>query len=134
MGRRGAKLASVAASAVCLGSILAGGPSAEGSRTPFFRAEALTITVDRAAREISGKLVADSTYWHMCWGDGDAPVKIRRVQPGRDKLVGEDPYTDFERNWKVRFRGSAVKGKRIYAEVPGFDKCESVRSRTVRAP
>jgi hypothetical protein len=129
-----AKLASVALSALCLGSIMAGGSSAEGSRALLFRAEALTITVDKAVREIRGTLVADSTYWHMCWGDGDASVKIRRVQPGRDKLVGEDPYTDFDRNWKVRFHGSAVKGKRIYAEVPGFDNCESVRSRTVRAP
>jgi len=134
MGGTAAKLASVAVSALCLGSIVASASSAEGSRVFLFRAEALTITVDRNAREIRGTLVADSTYWHMCWGDGDASVKIRRLQPGRDKLVGEDPYTDFDRNWKVRFHGSAVKGKRIYAEVPGFGNCESVRSRTVRAP
>src|ERR1044072_5766335 len=134
MRRRAAKLASVAVSALCLGSIGAGCSPAEGSRTPLFRAEALTITVDRAGREIRGTLVADPPYWDMCWGGGDAPVKIRRDQRGRDKLVGEAPYTDFDNNWKVRFHGSAVKGKRIYAEVPGFDNCESVRSRTVRAP
>ncbi len=133
MGGRTAKLTSVAVLAVCAG-VFAGGPSAEGDRNPLLRAEALTITVDRAARELRGTLVADSLYWHMCWGDGDAPVKIRLDRPGRDKLVGEDPYTDFDRNWKVRFRGTANVGKRIYAEVPGFDNCESVRSRTVTAP
>jgi hypothetical protein len=134
MGRRAAKLASVAVSALCLGSLLAGGSAADGGRTPLFAAEALTITVDRGAREVKGTLVADSIYWHMCWGDGDAHVKIRLDRPGRDKLVGEDPYTDFDNNWKFRFRGTANRGKRIYAEVPGFDNCESVRSRTVRAP
>lgn len=108
------------------------GASAEGG--PLFEADALTITVDRAAREIRGTLVGDSIYWHMCWGDGDAHVKIRHDQPGHDKLVGEDPYTDLDNNWKVRFRSTAVKGMRIYAEVPGFGNCGSIRSRTVTAP
>jgi hypothetical protein len=129
MGRWTAKLAAATIAALLLGSILAGGSLAEG-----FRPDALTITVDRAASEIRGTLVADSFYWHVCWGDGDAHVKIRRVQPGRDKLVAEDQYTDWDRNWKVRFHGNAITGKRIYAEVPGFNSCESVRSRTVRAP
>ena len=82
----------------------------------------------------TGTLVADSFYWHVCWGDTFAHVKIRRAQPGRDKLVAEDPETDWDNNWKVRFHGRAITGKRIYAEVPGFNSCESVRSHTVRAP
>ena len=114
---------------------LAGGPPAEGDRNlSGFSLDALTISVDRAARELKGTLVADPFYWHVCWRDGDAHVKIRLDRPGRDKLVGEDPYTDWDRNWKFRFRGTANVGKRIYAEVPGFNSCQSVRSRTVRAP
>jgi hypothetical protein len=122
----------VAALLACLALAGEMGSSAEGGA--LHEADALTITVDRAAREIRGTLVADSTYWHFCWGDGDAHVKIRHDQPGHDKLVAEDPYTDFDNNWKVRFRGTALKGMRIYAEVPGFDNCGSVRSRTVTAP
>jgi hypothetical protein len=121
-------------STVALGGLLLALSTGATAQAAQHQAEALTISVDRVAREIRGTLVADSTYWHFCWGDGDAHVKIRRVQPGRDKLVGEDPYTDFDRNWKVRFRGTAIKGKRIYAEVPGFDNCAPVRSRIVRAP
>lgn len=127
------RLATGAIAALLAGLVLAVEPgSSEGGAS--YQAEALTISVDRAAREIRGTLVADSSYWHFCWGDGDAHVKIRWDRPGHDKLVGEDPYTDFDNNWKVRFRGTAVKGKRIYAEVPGFDNCASVRSRTVTAP
>jgi hypothetical protein len=109
-----------------------GCPAAQ--RKALYEADALTIGVDRAAREIRGTLVADSIYWHMCWGDAEAHVKIRHLKPGNDKLLGEDPYTDWDGNWKVRFRAPAVKGKRVYAEVPGFGNCASIRSRTVTAP
>jgi hypothetical protein len=119
---------------LCLALMLSGGSSAETAYRTGFEADALTIVVDRAAREVSGSLVADSFYWHVCWGDGDAHIKIRREEPGKDKLVGEDPYTDWDRNWKFRFRGTANKGKRIYAETPGFGSCPSIRSRTVTAP
>ena len=117
----------------CLGLILLLGPLTARAEATF-EAEALTISVDRGAREIHGTLVADSIYWHMCWGDSEAHVKIRRAQPGHDKLVNEDPYTDWDDNWKVVFHGTASKGKRIYAEVPGFDDCAPVRSRIVKAP
>jgi hypothetical protein len=134
MARRGAKLTVVVVALACLGLASVAGSSAESERRPLYEAEALTIVVDRAAREIRGTLVADSVYWHMCWGGAEAHVKIRRHMPGHDKLVGEDPYTDYDGNWKVRFRGTAAKGKRVYAEVPGFNECAAARSRTVTAP
>jgi hypothetical protein len=130
---RAAVVAAIAAMA-CVAVTAAAGSSAEGAGRALYEADALTISVDRAAREVRGSLVADSTYWHMCWGDGDAHVKIRRVEPGRDKLVAEDPYTDWDRNWKVRFHSPAVKGKRIYAEIPGFGNCAPISSRIVQAP
>jgi hypothetical protein len=117
-----------------LALVLSLGLLVEGARSETYEADALTINVDRGSREIFGTLVADSLYWYLCWGDGDAHVKIRRLQPGRDKLVTEDQYTDLENNWMVRLRSTAVKGKRIYAEVPGFNNCAAVRSRVITAP
>jgi hypothetical protein len=130
----GAKLATAAASMLCFVLILPAGSPGGSAHREGFEADALTITVDRAARAVSGTLVADSFYWHVCWGDGDARIKIRREEPGRDKTIGEDPYQDWDHNWMFRFHGTANKGKKIYAETPGFGSCPSIRSRTVTAP
>ena len=108
------------------------------ARTADYAPQAVTIQVDRAHRILHGQVVADSLYWHECWGDSQIEVKIRRVQPGPDKVVAYDPYTDFQDRYSVRLHNRALKGARVYAQVVGFQvhsyTCGEGRSRTVRAP
>jgi hypothetical protein len=99
--------------------------------------DAVTIKVDRAAKTLSGKVVANSTVSHFCSG-GDWPVNVFRVRPGADKKVAH-MKTNFDSEWRFRVRSDALRGKRLYAVVPSFSNgghgsCIGARSRTVRAP
>jgi hypothetical protein len=112
--------------------------AADDARTADYAPQAVTIQVDRAHRILHGKVVADSLYWHECWGDSQIEVKIRRVQPGKDKVVAYDQYTDLQDRYSVHLHNKALKGARVYAQVVGFQvhayTCGEGRSRTVTAP
>lgn len=99
--------------------------------------DAVTIKVDRGARTLSGEVVASSTVSHFCSG-GDWPVNVFMVRRGADKKVAH-MKTNFKSEWRLRVRSDALKGKRVYAEVPSFPNsghgfCIGKRSRTVTAP
>jgi hypothetical protein len=103
-----------------------------------YHVDAVTIKVDRPARVLSGKVIADSVDAHFCTSSNDWPINVRRVMPGKDPKVVHT-RTNFDGEWHFKVRSDALKGKRVYAEVPSFDNnanghCNGARSRTVRAP
>lgn len=94
---------------------------------------ALTIGVDRAAHKISGTIVteAPSEFCEI------STVRVRRIEPGNDKVVARIPPYGGE--WRMK-SPPALRGERIYAEVLTYHLpsrpvvCLGARSRTVTAP
>jgi hypothetical protein len=122
----------------CLGAALLWGSLASAGRNQYY-VDAVTIKVDRGARIISGKVVADSFDEHFCTNSGQWPVSVRRVMPGKDRKLTFGMQTNFRGEWRFRVRSATLRGKRVYAEVPDFPNqangyCNGARSRTVRAP
>jgi hypothetical protein len=135
-GMRGTRsyLAVVLAASLGAGLLWAALAGASHHKYPI---DAVTIKVDRGTRTLSGKVVANSTVSHFCSG-GDWPVNVFRVRRGADKKVAH-MKTNFDSEWRFRVRSDALKGKRLYAEVPSFSNgghgsCIGDRSRVVRAP
>jgi hypothetical protein len=127
--------------ALVLGTLVAGliwATLASAGRNQY-HVDSVTIRVDRAANTLSGKVIADSVDGHFCTSQGsDWPVKIRRVLPGRDRVVASTRANPSS-EWRVVIRSNALQGKRVYAQVPSFPNtangyCNGARSRTVRAP
>jgi hypothetical protein len=107
-------------------------PAASGETTHTF-AVSLTISVDRASHKINGTIVTEAPS-EFC--DSSA-VRIRRVMPGKDKVVARvSPYVG---EWHLK-SPPALRGKRVYAEVLSYHlpsrpvKCLGARSRSVTAP
>lgn len=113
-------------------AILAIAPTAFGETTHTY-AVTLTITVDRAADKIDGA-VASEAPGQFC---ELSTVRIRKVMPGKDKVVAR--LTPYANEWHMK-SPPALRGERIYAEVltyhlPGRPvECLGARSRTVAAP
>jgi hypothetical protein len=103
-----------------------------------YHVQAVTIKVDREARILSGKVIVDSFDAHFCTSSNDWPLNVHMVRRGRDpKLV--HTRTNFSGEWRFKVRSAALRGKRVYAQVPSFPNhangyCNGARSRTVRAP
>lgn len=122
----------------CLAATLLLASLASAGRNQY-HVTAVTIKVDRGARVISGKVIADSFDEHFCTSSGQWPVSVRRVMPGKDKKLTFGLHTNFNGEWRFKVRSQTLKGKRVYAEVPSFPNtangyCNGARSRTVRAP
>jgi hypothetical protein len=118
----------IASIAVLCGAV----PVASGETTHTYPV-ALTISVDRAAHKISGTIVTDAPS-EFC---EISTVRVRRVTPGKDKVVaGIPPYGG---EWRMK-SPPALRGERIYAEVLSYHLpsrpvvCLGARSRTVTAP
>jgi hypothetical protein len=121
----------------CFGVVLLWVSLAAAGRNQYY-VQAVTIKVDRTAKKLSGKVLADSADTHFCTSSNDWPVNIRMVQPGPDKKVVHT-RTNFSAEWRFTVRSDALKGKRLYAEVPSFANpangfCNGARSRAVTAP
>jgi hypothetical protein len=135
MGRR--RNRTTAVFAVCLGATaLWGGLAGANHKRP--PVDAVTIKVDRAAKTLSGKVVANSTTTHFCTTANDWPVNVFMARPGSDKKVVH-MKTNFDGKWRFRVRSDRLKGKRVYAEVPSFPNsghgfCVGKRSRSVTSP
>ncbi len=107
-------------------------PTAFGETTHTY-AVTLTITVDRAAHRIDGAISSDAPG-QFC---ELSTVRIRKVMPGKDKVVAR--LTPYANEWHMK-SPSALRGERIYAEVSSYHlpsrpvECFGARSRTVTAP
>lgn len=107
-------------------------------RVNNYYVQAVTIKVDRGSRMLSGKVVADSVDVHFCTSSNDWPLNVRMVKPGKDPKIVHT-RTNYSAEWHFKLRSLALKGKRVYAQVPSFHNnangfCNGARSRTVRAP
>jgi len=94
----------------------------------------VTISIDRAAHSLSGKVESDAPS-EFCDG---ATVRVMRALPGKDKPVAR--VTPSELNeWRLK-SFPAIAGKRVYAEVLQYHLpsrpvvCLGARSRSVTAP
>jgi hypothetical protein len=107
--------------------------SAEGETTHTFSVT-VTISVDRAARQLSGRVESDAPS-EFCDG---ATVRVMRSLPGKDKPAARISPNDFS-EWHLK-SFPALAGKRVYAEVLQYHLpsrpvvCLGARSRTVTAP
>ena len=125
--RRTATLLVALASA---GVVLAGIAEAKVNRYPV---DKVTISADRQAHTVSGRIVADSVTEHFCTL-GSWPLNIFRVRAGKDKKVAHmNPGGRY--TFKVP---KSLRGTRLYAEVPSYPVhehgyCVGARSRAVRA-
>jgi hypothetical protein len=107
-------------------------PTAFGETTHTY-AVTLTITVDRTAHKIDGTVGSDAPglFCEL------STVRIRKVMPGHDKVVGR--LTPYGNEWHMK-SPPALRGERIYAEVSTYHlpgrpvECLGARSRTVTAP
>jgi hypothetical protein len=94
----------------------------------------LTIGVDRAAHQLSGKVESDAPS-EFCTG---ATVRIMRSLPGKDKPAARVTPNELS-EWRLK-SFPAIAGKRVYAEVLQYHLpsrpvvCLGARSRTVTAP
>lgn len=123
---------------MALAAVLLWTSLASAGRNQYY-VDSVTIKVDRGARLLSGKVFADSFDEHFCTNSGQWPVSVRRVMPGKDKKLTFGMQTNYSGEWKFKVRSRALKGARVYAEVPSFDNfanghCNGARSRIVRAP
>ncbi len=135
MRRKKVSIAVAVATSLGVGLLWAGLAGATHHRYPI---DAVTIKVDRPARTLSGKVVANSTTVHFCTSSNDWPLNVRMVRPGPDKKVAHT-RTNFDGEWRFKVRSNTLKGKRLYAQVPSFPNsghgyCVGARSRAVRAP
>jgi hypothetical protein len=121
----GVLVASVAA-------IFAIAPTASGETTHTYPVT-LTISVDRAAHKIDGAIASEAPG-QFC---ELSTVRIRKVMPGKDKVVAR--LTPYANEWHMK-SPPALRGERIYAEVLTYHlpsrpvECLGARSRTVTAP
>jgi len=94
----------------------------------------VTISVDRAAHQLSGKVESDAPS-EFCDG---ATVRIMRALPGKDKLAARITPNELS-EWHLK-SFPAIAGKRVYAEVLQYHLpsrpvvCLGAHSRTVTAP
>jgi hypothetical protein len=94
----------------------------------------VTIKVDRANHRLSGSVLSDAPA-QFC---EQATVRVRRVMPGRDKVVARVFPNDLA-EWRFTV-GRNLRGARVYAEVSQYHLpsrpvvCLGDRSRTVTAP
>ena len=93
----------------------------------------LTISVDRAARQLNGTIVTDAPS-EFC---ESSSIRILELMPGKDELVKTvTPYGGEFHAHVPKF----ISGKRVYAEVLSYHLpsrpvvCLAARSRTVTAP
>jgi hypothetical protein len=93
----------------------------------------LTISVDRAARQLNGTIVTDAPS-EFC---ESSSIRILELVPGKDELVKTvTPYGGEFHAHVPKF----ISGKRVYAEVLSYHLpsrpvvCLAARSRTVTAP
>jgi hypothetical protein len=131
------KLYFTAAIAACLGAGVIWAGFAAAGRNPY-HVQAVTIKVNRATKTLSGAVVADSTVVHFCTSSNDWPLNILMVRAGPDKKLAH-MRTNFDAEWRFKVRSAALRGKRLYAQVPSFPNsangyCFGARSRAVRAP
>jgi hypothetical protein len=115
---------------LCLGAMLAGLAQARVNRYPV---DKVTISADRQAHQISGRIFASSTTEHFCTL-GSWPLNIFRVRAGKDKKVA---HLNPGGPWSFKVPQS-LRGTRLYAEVPSYPVhehgyCVGARSRAVRA-
>lgn len=115
-----------------IASILAVAPAASGEATHVY-AVTLTITVDRAGGKINGTVASDAPglFCEL------STIRVRRVEPGHDKVVAR--IAPYGNEWHMK-SFPALSGKRVYAEVSTYHlpsrpvECLGARSRTVTAP
>jgi hypothetical protein len=94
----------------------------------------VTIKVDRANRRLSGSVLSEAPS-QFC---EQATVRVRRVMPGRDKVVARI-FPNTYSQWRFTV-GPNLRGARVYAEVSQYHLpsrpvvCLGDRSRTVTAP
>ena len=93
----------------------------------------LTISVDRAARQLNGTIVTDAPS-EFC---ESSSIRILELMPGKDELVKTvTPYGGEFHAHVPKF----ISGKRVYADVLSYHLpsrpvvCLAARSRTVTAP
>jgi hypothetical protein len=93
----------------------------------------LTISVDRAARQLNGTIVTDAPS-EFC---DSSSIRILELMPGKDELVkAVAPYGGEFHAHVPKF----ISGKRVYAEVLSYHLpsrpvvCLAARSRAVIAP
>jgi hypothetical protein len=112
--------------------ILAIPPLAPGEATHTY-AVTLTITVDRTAHKLDGVIASDAPG-QFC---ELSTVRIRKVMPGKDKVVAR--LTPYGNEWHMK-SPPALRGERVYAEVSTYHlpsrpvECLGARSRAVTAP
>jgi hypothetical protein len=124
-------LGAAAATAAIL-AVAAAPPQAPGRGTHTF-AVSLTISADRAARELKGEVVTDAPS-EFC---DSSTLRILRQAPGNDEVVARGrPYIG---KWHLK-SPVRIRGDRVYAEVLKYHLpsrpviCLGARSRTVTAP
>ena len=118
--------------AVSIAAIFAIAPSASGETTHTYPVT-LTISVDRAANQISGTIFTDAPS-EFC---DSSTVRIREAMPGHDRVVAR--LFPEAAEWRMK-SPPALSGSRVYAEVLTYHlpqrpvECLGARSRTVTAP
>jgi hypothetical protein len=107
-------------------------PPAVGETTHTYSVT-LTISVDRPAHQIDGKIVTDAPS-EFC---ESSSIRIVQIMPGKDKVV--KTVTPYAGEFHAR-SPKYVRGRRVYAEVLSYHLpsrpvvCLAARSRTVTAP
>ena len=104
---------------------------ASAPRLNQYYVQAVTIKVDRAARMLSGKVVADSFDTHFCTSSNDWPINVRRAMPGPDKKVVHT-RTNFSAEWKFKVRSADPEGKARLRRGPELS--QSTPTATATAP
>ncbi|HKB51221.1 MAG TPA: hypothetical protein VKC63_07310 [Solirubrobacterales bacterium] len=121
-----------AALAASIAAIFAIAPAASGETTHTYPVT-LTISVDRAAHQISGAILTDAPS-EFC---DTSAVRIRQAMPGHDRVVAR--LFPEASEWRMK-SPPALHGARVYAEVLTYHlpqrpvECLGARSRTVTAP
>jgi hypothetical protein len=119
------------AALVALFLVLAASAPAETTHT---FSVTLTISVDRPAHRLSGKVESDAPS-EFCTG---ATIRIMRVLPGKDKPAARVTPNELS-EWHLK-SFPAIAGKRVYAEALPYHLpsrpvvCLGAHSRTVTAP
>jgi hypothetical protein len=115
-----------------LAVLVSAAPAASGETTHTYPVT-LTISVDRAARQLNGTIITDAPS-EFC---DSSSIRILREMPGKDELVKTvAPYGGEFHAHSPKF----IRGKRVYAEVLSYHLpsrpvvCLAARSRTVTAP
>jgi hypothetical protein len=122
-----------AAVAAAVAGVLALAAGAPAETTHTFSVS-VTISVDRAAHQLAGKVESDAPS-EFC---DSSTVRVMRSLPGKDKPAARVSPNDFG-EWHLK-SSSALRGHRVYAEVLSYHLpsrpvvCLGARSRVVTAP